>query len=74
MRESGSNHAKSSIVQKEKQPIGKLRKQSNVRLFIEQEIKKRAIESKRPSKHSKKRGGYQNWYPSHLWPPILVWK
>ncbi len=45
MRESGSNHAKSSIVQKEKQPIGKPRKQQNVRLLSEQKIKKRPFKA-----------------------------
>jgi hypothetical protein len=53
-----SNPITSSIVQKEKRLVGKPKKQQNVRLLSEQEIKKKAIENKRPSKCSKKRGEY----------------
>jgi hypothetical protein len=40
--------------------VDRPRKQQNVRLLSEQEIFKKNVESKRPSKHSKKRGEYQN--------------
>jgi hypothetical protein len=53
-----TNYAKSSIVQNEKHPICWPTKQQ---LLSEQEIKKEAIENKRPSKYSKKRREYQNW-------------
>jgi hypothetical protein len=54
MREN-SNATTSSIVQKEKHPFGRPRKQQNVKLVNEKKNKKKeAIESKRPSKHGKK--------------------
>jgi hypothetical protein len=43
-----SNLAISSIVSREKHPIGRTRKQQNVKLLSKQKIKKEAIESKRP--------------------------
>jgi hypothetical protein len=46
----------SSIVQREKHPVGRPIEQQNVILLNEQETKKKeAIESKRPSKHDKKK-------------------
>ncbi len=51
-----NNLAASSIVQKEKQLVGRPKKQQNVRFLSEQKIKKEAIENKRPSKRNKKKG------------------
>ncbi len=63
-------------MQREKHPVGRPIKQQNVSLLNEQETKKKeAIESKRPSKHDKKKQEkreYQNWFYPHLWPQILV--
>jgi hypothetical protein len=41
--------------------VGRSRKQQNLRLLNEQDMKKEVVESKRPLKYSKKKREYQNW-------------
>jgi hypothetical protein len=55
-----NNDATSCNVQKEKHPVGRPRIQHNVRTLSDHEVKKENHEKKRPFRHMKKQGAYQN--------------
>jgi len=65
MKES-SKDVTSCNVQKEKRLVGRPKIQQSVKILNEHDN-----ESKRPSKHRKKQGAYQNWFQPHFWPQIL---